>query len=227
MHWLDSGSWLNGVGDLDPTVIYLVIGGLALLESAAFIGLLVPGESAVLVGGALAAHGDVNVFVMMAAVAAGAALGYSFSYEVGRRSGPWLMGSRLGRAFGQRRAEAGARYLERRGAKAVFLGRFVAVVRTGVPVLAGAARMPYRTFVLWNVTGAVLWSALHVSIGYAAGRSGGHLHSTVSTVGLVAVVFVVVAAVLVHLHRRPSLGELDQELHLAVVADTGRSAARV
>ena len=94
MHWLDIGSWLNGVGDLDPTVIYLVIGGLALLESAAFIGLLVPGESAVLVGGALAAHGDVNVFVMMAAVAMGAALGDSFSYEVGRRSGPWLMGSR-------------------------------------------------------------------------------------------------------------------------------------
>jgi membrane protein DedA with SNARE-associated domain len=227
MHWLDIGSLLDGVGDLDPTVIYLVIGGLALLESAAFVGLLVPGESAVLIGGALAAHGDVNVFVMMAAVAAGAALGDSFGYEVGRRSGPWLMGSRLGRAFGERRAEAGARYLEQRGAKAVFFGRFVAVVRTGVPVLAGAARMPYRTFVLWNVTGAVLWSALHVSIGYAAGRSGGRLHSVLSTAGLVAVALVVAAAVVVHVHRRRSLAEDDQELHLAVIADPGRSTAGV
>jgi membrane protein DedA with SNARE-associated domain len=226
MHWLNFGTWLNGIGDLDPTVIYLVIGGLALLESAAFIGLLVPGESAVLVGGALAAHGDVNVFVMVAAVAVGAALGDSFSYELGRRSGTWLMGSRLGRAFGERRAEAGARYLERRGAKAVFFGRFIAVVRTGVPVLAGAARMPYRTFVLWNVTGAVLWSALHVSLGYAAGRSGGQLQSSISTAGAVAVVLVV-AAVAVQLRRHRSLREDDQELHLTVVADLGRSTAGV
>jgi membrane-associated protein len=134
----------------------------------------------------------------------------------------------VGRAFGPRRTEAGARYLERRGAKAVFFGRFVAVVRTGVPVLAGAARMPYRTFVLWNVTGAVLWSALHVSIGYAAGRSGGQLQSRISTAGLVAVA-VVVAAVLVHLrlHRHRSLAEDDQELHAAVVTDLSRSSAGV
>jgi membrane protein DedA with SNARE-associated domain len=206
MHWIDIGSWLDRLGDLDPTTIYLAIGALALLESAAFIGLLVPGESAVLVGGALAAHGDVNVFVLIAAVALGAALGDSFGYEIGRRSGPWLRGSRLGRALGPQRTEAGARYLERRGAKAVFFGRFVAVVRTGVPVLAGAARMPYRTFVLWNVTGAVLWSALHVSVGYAAGRSGGQLQSALSTAGLVAVAVVVAAAALQlhrHRHRHP------------------------
>jgi membrane protein DedA with SNARE-associated domain len=202
MHWLDIGSWLDGLGDLDPAVIYVVIGALALLESAAFVGLLVPGESAVLVGGALAAHGDVNVLAMVAIVAVGAVLGDSFSYEVGRRSGPWLFGSRLGRAFGEDRLASGARYLERRGAKAVFLGRFVAFVRTGVPVLAGAARMPYRTFVLWNVTGAVLWSALHVSIGYAAGRSGGQLQSRLSTAGLVAAALVVVMlAIGLHRHR--------------------------
>src|SRR3954464_1041709 len=199
MHWLDIGSWLHGLGNLVPSVISVVIGVLAFLESAAFVGLLVPGESAVLVGGALAAHGDVNVVAMVAIVAVAAALGDSLSYEVGRRCGPWLFGSRLGRAFGEDRLESGARYLERRGAKAVFFGRFLAVVRTGVPVLAGAARMPYRTFVLWNVTGAVLWSALHVSIGYVAGRSGGQLHSMLSTGGFVAVA-VVVLAVLVKLH---------------------------
>src|SRR3954468_21685704 len=115
MQWLDIGSWLNALGDLDPTVIYLVIGVLAFLESAAFVGLLVPGESAVLVGGALAAHGDVNVVAMVAIVAVAAALGDSFSYEVGRRCGPWLFGSRLGRAFGEDRLESGGRSPERPG----------------------------------------------------------------------------------------------------------------
>jgi membrane-associated protein len=143
MSWFDIGAWLDGLGHLDPAVIYLVIGGLALLESAALVGLFVPGETAVLLGGVLAHEGSVNVVAMIAVVAIGAVIGDSISYEIGRRAGPWLAGSRLGRLLGEERLDAGRRYLQRRGAKAVFLGRFVAVVRTGVPLLAGVSRMRY------------------------------------------------------------------------------------
>jgi membrane protein DedA with SNARE-associated domain len=182
-------------------VIYLVIGGLAFLESAALVGVLVPGETAVVIGGVMAHDGHVNVLVMIVVVALGAVLGDSFSYEMGRRAGPWIGRSWLGRMVGEQRIDAGARYLQRRGAKAVFFGRFVAVVRTGVPLFAGVSRMRYRTFLEWNVLGAVLWSALHVSIGYGAGASRAQLESVLHSAGLVGLGAIAVVA-LVHVRRR-------------------------
>ena len=201
MSWFDIGAWLDGLGQLDPAVIYLVIGGLALLESAALVGLFVPGETAVLIGGVLAHEGHVNVAAMILVVAIGAILGDSISYEIGRRAGPWLNESKLGRVIGARRLDTGTRYLQRRGAKAVFFGRFLAVVRTGVPLLAGVSRMRYRAFLQWNVLGAVLWSLLHVSIGYGAGASRAQLESVLHSAGLVGLA-VVAVLVLLHVRRR-------------------------
>jgi len=194
MHVLDLSGWLDGLGGLHPAVILLVIGVLALLESAAFVGLFVPGETAVLLGGALAQQGHVNVAAMVVVVAVGAAIGDSVSYEIGRHSGSWLAGSKLGRLLGEQRLEAAADYLRRRGAKAVFFGRFIAIVRTGVPLLAGVARMRYREFFFWNVAGAALWALTHVTIGYVAGASLHRFESVVNAVGTAALVLVVVAA---------------------------------
>jgi membrane protein DedA with SNARE-associated domain len=197
MGWIDIGGWLDGLGQLDPAVIYLVIGGLALLESAALVGLFVPGETAVLLGGFLAREGNVNVFVMMLVVAFGATLGDSISYEIGRHAGPWLADSKLGRLLGEQRLDAGTRYLQRRGAKAVFFGRFVAVVRTGVPLLAGVSRMRYRAFLTWNMLGAVIWAIVHVSAGYAAGASRDRLESIMHSAGFIGI-GVIAVVVLVH-----------------------------
>jgi membrane-associated protein len=201
MSWIDIGGWLDGLGRLDPTVIYFVIGALALLESAAFVGLFVPGESAVLLGGFLAREGNVNVFVMILVVAIGATLGDSIGFEIGRRARGWLHGTRFSRLLGEARLDAGREYLQTRGAKAVFFGRFVAVVRTGVPLLAGASRMRYRDFLLWNVLGAAVWSIVHVSIGYTAGASRDRLESVMHVAGLTgaAVVLLIVA---LHLRHR-------------------------
>jgi membrane protein DedA with SNARE-associated domain len=186
MSWFDITAWLDSLGQLHPAVILAAIGGLALLESAAFIGVLVPGETAVLLGGALAQQGHVNVALMVLVVALGATIGDSISYELGRVAGPWLTRSRLGRTIGEERLDAGTSYLQRRGARAVFFGRFVAIVRTVVPLLAGGSRMRYRNFLAWNVAGAVVWAVVHVSIGYFAGASIHHLESVLHSFGLVA-----------------------------------------
>src|SRR3954454_1826563 len=195
MTWLDITAWLDNLGHLHPAVILAVIGGLALLESAAFVGLLVPGEAAALLGGALAQQGHVNLGLMVVVVAVGATLGDSISYELGRHAGPWLMKSSLGHLIGEERFADGTQYLQRRGAKAVFFGRFVAVVRTGVPLLAGASRMRYRNFLAWNVAGAVLWAMLHVGLGYTAGASLDRFESALHSAGLAAAVLVLVAVV--------------------------------
>jgi undecaprenyl-diphosphatase len=151
---------------------YLVIFLGATLESAAFLGLLVPGEALVLVAGFFAAQGLLDIGDLIVIVAIGAMLGDSIGYEMGRRMGrPGLerYGSRFGLSITRiERAEA---LFTRHGGKAVFLGRFVGFARALVPFLAGSSRMPYLKFFPYNALGAALWSAAIVLLGYFMGAS--------------------------------------------------------
>jgi membrane protein DedA with SNARE-associated domain len=154
----------------DPWAYPIVfLSGLA--EAALFVGLVFPGETILLIVGALAWRGDVNLAIAIAAAVSGAVIGDSLGYEIGRRYGPKLRDSALGRRVGRDRWARSERYLRDRGGKAVFLGRFVTGPKAVVPALAGQARMPYRRFLLWNASSGLIWGAFHVGIGYAAGSS--------------------------------------------------------
>lgn len=109
----------------------------------------------------------------MIAVAVGAAaLGDSVGYEVGRTLGPRLRGSRLGRRIGRARWETAEAFLGRHGGKAVLIGRFTAVLRALIPGVAGMTHVPYlRSFLPWNLTGAVVWGAGCVLLGYGFSAS--------------------------------------------------------
>src|SRR5581483_7663687 len=106
---------------------YVLVGALALLEASAFVGLVVPGETALLVGGFVAYQGRADLWLMMAVAAVGAIVGDSIGYEVGRHLGPALRRSLLGLRVGEQRWARAEAYVERRGGRAVFLGRFVGV----------------------------------------------------------------------------------------------------
>lgn len=151
---------------------YLVIFLGAMLESAAFLGLLIPGESLVLLAGFLAAQGLLDLDVLMGVVTLGAVLGDSMGYEMGRRMGrPALLqyGSRFGLSDARvARADA---FFARHGSKAVFLGRFVGFARALVPFLAGASQMAYRKFLPYNILGALLWASAVTLLGYFLGAS--------------------------------------------------------
>jgi membrane protein DedA with SNARE-associated domain/membrane-associated phospholipid phosphatase len=151
---------------------YFVIFLGAMLESAAFLGLIIPGESLVLLAGFLAAQGLLDLDVLITVVAVGAALGDSIGYEMGHRMGrPALMhyGSRFGLADA-RVAKADA-FFARHGNKAVFLGRFVGFARALVPFLAGSSQMAYRKFLPFNILGAALWALAVTLLGYFLGAS--------------------------------------------------------
>lgn len=151
---------------------YVVIFFGAMAESAAFLGLLVPGESLVLVAGFLAAQQALDLDALIVVVAVGATIGDSIGYELGRRLGaPWAV--RYGRYVGvhQRHLDRAHAFFERHGGKAVFLGRFVGFARALVPFLAGSSRMPYRRFLPYNVLGALLWSVSFLLLGYLLGAS--------------------------------------------------------
>lgn len=150
---------------------YFLIFVVATAESAAFLGLLVPGESVVLIAGFLAGQGVLDVDALIVIVAAGAVLGDTLGYELGRRLGrPWL--SRHGNRFGldDERLKKADAFFGRHGGKAVFLGRFVGFARALVPFVAGSVRMRYAGFLLYNALGASLWTTTVVLLGYFVGR---------------------------------------------------------
>jgi membrane protein DedA with SNARE-associated domain len=162
---------MDSISSLGGPVAYLVVGVLAALETAAFVGLVVPGELAMVIGGYLAFDGRAGLWPMVVVATVGAVVGNSVGYEIGRRIGPSIMRSRFGRRVGEERWQRAQAYLVTRGGRAVFFGRFVGVLRALVPALAGASRMRYRKFLLWSVLGAMLWAPTFVLLGYVAGRS--------------------------------------------------------
>lgn len=191
---------LERLGELASPWGYVLVGLLAMLEASAMIGLVVPGELALLVGGFLASQHRADLRSMMVVAGVGAIVGDSIGYEIGRHLGPRLRRSRLGRWVGDERWGRAEAYLNRHGGRAIFFGRFVGVLRAMVPTIAGLSRMPYRTFLPWNAAGGLIWAPGFVLMGYVAGGSYHQVAkwtgaaSTVLFILLVVVVAVVFAA---------------------------------
>jgi membrane protein DedA with SNARE-associated domain len=164
-------SAVNSLGDAVNPWGYVLLFLLCLLESSAFIGLFVPGETALLVGGVLSEQGKLSLVWCIVWAVLGAILGDSLGYEIGRRLGPRMRRSWLGQKVGEHRWERAHGYVRRTGGRAIFVGRFIGVLRALVPAIAGDARMPYRRFLFWNVAGAVIAVPGVIALGYAAGSS--------------------------------------------------------
>ena len=173
-------SVVNGLGDAINPWGYILLFGLTLLEASAFIGLFIPGETALLLAGVLAQQGKVSLVGCTACAVVGAILGDSLGYEIGRRIGPRMRKSRVGSKVGEERWTKAHEYLRRKGGRAIFLGRFVGVLRALVPAVAGDSRMPYSTFLMWNVLGAIIASPAVILAGYFAGSSYKRIESKLS-----------------------------------------------
>jgi undecaprenyl-diphosphatase len=186
-----------------PTwAVYLAVFAFPFLEASIFLGFVFPGETALVLGGVLAAQGRLNVVAVIAVAIVGAISGDAIGYAIGRRFGPGLQASRLGQVVGDQRWQATERFLQRRGAPAVFFGRFTALLRALVPSAAGMARLPYRKFALWNAVGGSTWAAAFVLAGYLAGESYRRVERYLGRGALVLTAALVVAFVTVHLVRK-------------------------
>ena len=151
---------------------YLVIFLAAALECAAFVGLLVPGESLMLASGFFSQQGLLQLDAVLVVSFLGAIIGDNIGYQLGCRLGrEWLL--HHGRRFGLKpaRVARAEEFFSRHGGKAVFFGRFIGFARALVPFVAGASRMPFRQFLGYNALGAALWSVGFVLLGYFLGAS--------------------------------------------------------
>lgn len=191
---------LDGLANLPAPVVCGIIFFLAMAETAAFAGLAVPGETAVVIGGVVAFEGRIPVAAMAAAASVGAILGDSIGFYFGRRLGTRVLGGRLGRLLGKDRVESTMRRIKAGGIRAVILGRFVGVLRAVMPFAAGASGMAYGRFLVASVIGATAWGVGFTLLGYAAGNSWQRVEhyvgraSTVLAVVLVTIVVLVLAA---------------------------------
>ncbi|HTA12443.1 MAG TPA: DedA family protein [Solirubrobacteraceae bacterium] len=171
-------------------------------------GVPIPGETSLIAAAVLASRGKLHIELVIALAATAAIVGDNLGYLIGRRGGRWLL-ERPG-AFRRQRQEVlrvGEPFFEVHGPKAVFFGRFVLGLRVWASWLAGATRMSWRSFVVWNALGGVCWASAVGLVAYFLGHSAGGAIEAFGVYGLVAVALAIVSALVLHRRhalRRPS-----------------------
>jgi membrane-associated protein len=187
-HWVQVAGY--------PLLFLIVMG-----ESS---GVPVPGETALITASILAGRGKLQIELVIVLAAAAAIVGDNIGYLIGRKGGRWLL-ERPGR-FQRQRAqvlETGEPFFERHGPKAVFFGRFILGLRVWASWLAGATRMGWRSFVLWNALGGICWATVIGLLSYYLGHAAGDVVKTFGLYGLAAALLAIGTAVLAHRrHRR-------------------------
>jgi len=194
---------------------YPVIAVCIMLES---LGLPVPGESLMIGAAIYAAHThNLDIFVLVPLAAAGAICGDQIGYGVGRSIGYRVL-ARWGRKVGltNERLELGRFLFRKYGAGVVFVGRFIVILRTCVAVLAGANRMPWSSFLLWNALGGIGWTALYGFGAYFLGDAVKHIRGPVG-IGLAAAGAAALLAAVIIIHRNENrlIEEARQQIRQA------------
>ena len=178
---------------LPAWALLLVVFAFPALEASSLLGLVVPGEIAVLFGGVLAHEGRAPLTAVMAAAVLGAVAGDSVGFFLGARLGPALFSRAPAAATAHLERAQG--YVRRFGATAVLLGRWAAVLRALVPSVAGASGVPYRRFVAYNVAGGLVWGCAVAFVGYLAGAAYGRAERSLGLAGAAVALALCVAAV--------------------------------
>jgi membrane protein DedA with SNARE-associated domain len=188
-------SWVEGV---PPVWRVLVTGVAVLLETSILVGLVVPGDTIVLVSSTGVTTLAAYLFTVLAVVL-GALAGESIGFSLGRLFGPRLRSSWLGRQVGEKRWAKADRFVQRRGGIAVFISRFLPVFHSVIPLTAGTTAMRYRSFMIWTIPACIIWAFLYVSIGSGAAGTYRELQTSFSSAGWVFIAIVTVSIVLVAL----------------------------
>lgn len=156
--------WLLGfIESIDPVARTLIAGLAVMLETSVLIGLVVPGDTIVIIA-SLGVDGPVEATAMVVAVVIGALIGESIGFALGRWLGPRIRTSWLGRRIGEKNWVRAERYLARRGGIAIFLSRFLPVLHSLVPLTVGMSGYRYRRFLAWTAPACVLWAIAYVSV---------------------------------------------------------------
>lgn len=182
---------------LDPKELLKSFGTIGLFliifaESGLFFGFFLPGDSLLFTAGLLSSQGSLpHISILLVGCFLAAFLGDQVGYVFGRKIGPSIFNRPDSRFFRQEYVEKAKDFFDERGSKAIIIARFVPVVRTFTPILAGVSRMHYRTFVIFNAVGALLWGVGVTSLGYLLGERIGPEKIDKYLLPIIAVVIIV------------------------------------
>ncbi|MFM8649130.1 MAG: DedA family protein [Actinomycetota bacterium] len=195
----DIESWLESGG-------VLLLAAIVFAESGLLIGFFLPGDSLLFIAGFLSSSAGGEVLpplpVVAAATFVAAVAGDQVGYLFGRRVGPNLFDRNESRFFNPRNVQKAKDFLDRHGAKTIVMARFVPIVRTFAPIVAGVGRMNYRTFVTFNIVGGLLWGVGVTTLGYFLGEIS-WIESNIE-IALIVIVLISVLPMLIEIRRHRS-----------------------
>jgi len=192
---------LTTVQSVDPVLRTAIAGVAILLETSILIGLIMPGDTVVLVA-STGVSSPIEWAALVVTVIAGALAGESIGFALGRFLGHRIRPSRLGRRIGEKNWVRAENYLARRGGPAVFISRFLPVLHSLVPLTVGMSAMSYRRFIAWTAPACVIWSLAYVTLGAVTAGGYRELSTKLHGAGYVFVGIIVLFIVLVVLGKK-------------------------
>ena len=183
-----------GILGLDPENIIKTFGTIGLFaiifaESGLLIGFFLPGDSLLMAAGLFSARGDLpNIAIIAVGCAVAAVVGDQVGYMFGKNAGPRIFNRPNSRFFKHENVERAEEFFEHYGSRAIILARFVPIVRTFTPIIAGASNMEYRTFATFNVIGGVVWGAGFTLAGWGLGTKFPWMVEKIEIIAIVIVI---------------------------------------
>ena len=192
---------LNTVQSVDPALRNLLAGLAIMLETSLFIGLVIPGDTVVLVASTgVQDLGD--FFWLLGCVLLGSLMGESFGFWIGRLFGERIRASKLGQRIGEKNWRMADAFIESRGGLAVAISRFLPVLHSLVPVVSGATKMRYRVFIRWTLAACAIWASAYVGVGYLAHTSYDQIGSSLKYGGFAFVAIILIFMIVVHFAKQ-------------------------
>ncbi|MEN9955591.1 MAG: hypothetical protein RLY34_398 [Actinomycetota bacterium] len=192
---------LTTVQSVDPATRNILAGLAIMLETSLFVGLVMPGDTVVLVASTGVTELS-DFFWLLGSVLFGSLLGESFGFWIGRLFGERIRASKLGQKIGEKNWRMADAFIESRGGLAVAISRFLPVLHSLVPVVSGATKMRYRVFIRWTFAACAVWASAYVGVGYLAKSSYEQIGSSLKFGGLIFVAIILVFVTIVHFAKK-------------------------
>jgi membrane-associated protein len=171
-------------------------------ESGIVFGFFLPGDSLLFTAGLLASQHHLSIYGLIGVAVLGAVIGNNVGFLTGRKLGPALFTRKKSVLFSPKRVQEAHEFFEKQGAQSLILARFIPGVRTFIPIIAGVGKMPYRTFVTYNLVGGMLWGIVVPVLGYTLGRTVPSIDKYLLPIIFVIVVISVLPVALKYLKAR-------------------------
>ena len=166
---------------------YFILFAIIFIETGIMLGFFLPGDSLLITAGLFAARGDLNIYILIPLLSFAAIAGDSVNYWIGKKAGHALFHRKESRFFKKKYLISAQKFYDKHGGKTIVLARFVPIIRTFAPVVAGIANMDYKKFLSFNIFGGIFWVSSMLLIGFFLGKTIPNIEKNIHIVILIVI----------------------------------------